>query len=37
MFSKILFDNLNTHDQIKHAIDLIDDKMFRIESIYNMS
>ena len=37
MFSKTLFDSLNTHDQMKHAIDLIDDKMSRIESIYNMS
>ena len=37
MFSKTFFDNLNTYDQMKHAIDLIDDKMSRIESIYNMS
>ena len=37
MFSKTLFNSLNTHDQMKHAIDLIDDKMFRIESIYNIS
>ena len=37
MFSKTFFDSLNTYDQMKHAIDLIDDKMSRIESIYNMS
>ena len=37
MFSKILFDNFNTYDQMKHAIDLIDDKISRIESIYNIS
>ena len=37
MFSKTFFDNLNTHDQMKHAIDLINDKMSRIESIYNIS
>ena len=37
MFLKFFFDNLNTHDQIKHAIDLINDKISCIESIYNIS
>ena len=36
-FFKILFNNLNTHDQMKHLIDLIESKMSRVDLIYNMS
>jgi len=37
VFSEILSDSLNTHDQIKHFIDLMKSKMSRIESIYKMT
>ncbi len=37
VFSEILSDNLNTHDQMKHLIDLMKSKMSRIESIYKMT
>jgi len=36
VFSEILFDSLNMHDQMKHFIDLIKSKMFCIEFIYKM-
>ncbi len=37
VFSEILSDSLNTHDQMKHFIDLMKDKMSCIESIYKMT
>ncbi len=37
MFSKILSDSLNMHDQMKHLIDLMKSKMSCIESIYKMT
>ena len=37
VFSEILSDSLNTHDQVKHLIDLMKSKMSRIESIYKMT
>jgi len=37
VFSEILSDSLNTHDQMKHFIDLMKSKMFCIESIYKMT
>ncbi len=36
VFSEILFDSLNMHDQMKHFIDLMKSKMSCIESIYKM-
>ena len=35
-FSEKLSDNFNTHDQMKHFINLLFDKTSRNESIYNM-
>ncbi len=37
VFSEILSDSLNMHDQMKHLIDLMKSKMSRIESIYKMT
>ncbi len=37
MFSEILSDSLNIHDQMKHLIDLIKSKMSYIKSIYKMT
>jgi len=37
VFSEILSDSLNTHDQMKHFIDLMKNKMSCIESIYKMT
>ena len=37
MFFEILLNNLNTHDQIKHSINLVKKKTSRIDCIYNMS
>ena len=37
VFSEILSDSLNTHDQMKHLINLMKNKMFCIESIYKMT
>ena len=37
VFFKTFSNNLNTHDQIEHVIDLQSNKLFRRESIYNMS
>ena len=37
VFSKKLFDNLNTHDQIEHSINLQLNKLFKNDSIYNIS
>ena len=36
-FSKIASDNLNTHDQVEHSIDLVNDRILKSNSIYNMS
>ena len=36
-FFEILSNSLNTHDQMKHFIDLIESKMSRVDLIYNMS
>ena len=37
VFSEILSDSLNTHDQMKHFIDLMKSKIFCIKSIYKMT
>jgi len=37
VFSEIFSDSLNMHNQMKHFIDLIKNKMFRIEFIYKMT
>ncbi len=37
MFSEIVSDSLNMHDQMKHFIDLMKSKMSYIESIYKMT
>ena len=37
IFFKTLSNNLNTHDQIEHVIDLQSNKKSRFEFIYNMS
>jgi len=37
VFSEILSDSLNMHDQMKHFIDLMKGKMPCIESIYKMT
>ena len=37
VFSEILSDNLNMHDQMKHFIDLMKSKMSCIKSIYKMT
>jgi len=37
LFSEILSDSLNMHDQMKHFIDLMKNKMSCIESIYKMT
>ncbi len=37
VFSEILSDSLNMHDQMKHFIDLMKSKMSRIEFIYKMT
>ncbi len=37
VFSEILSDSLNMHDQVKHLIDLMKSKMSYIESIYKMT
>ena len=37
MFFKALFNNLNTHDQMKHFIKLMKKKLSRINLIYKMS
>ena len=37
VFLEKLFDNLNTHDQIEHFIDLLFEKLFEENLIYNMS
>ena len=36
-FSEILFDSLNTYDQIEHTIDLKNEQMPKFGPIYNMS
>jgi len=36
VFSEIVSDSLNMHDQMKHFIDLMKSKMSYIESIYKM-
>ena len=37
IFSEKLFDNFNTHDQIEHFINLLFEKLFKRDLIYNMS
>ena len=37
IFSKTLFDNFNTYNQIEHFIDFKKNKIFKSKSIYNMS
>jgi len=37
VFSEILSDSLNMHDQMKHFIDLMKSKMSCIKSIYKMT
>ena len=37
MFSEMLSNNLNTHDQVEHSIDFVKRKTPRIECVYNMS
>ena len=36
-FLKKLFNNFNTHDQIEHFINLLFNKLFKSDLIYNMS
>ena len=36
-FSEIASDSLNTHDQVEHPIDLVDDRIPKSGPIYNMS
>ena len=33
----MLSNNLNTHDQVEHSIDLVKEKTPRIDCVYNMS
>ena len=33
----MLLNNLNTHDQIEHSIDLMKEKTLRIDCVYNIS
>ena len=37
VFSEKLFDNFNTHNQIEHLINLLFEKLFKKDLIYNMS
>ena len=37
MFFEMLSNNLNTHDQVKYAIDFINNQISRMRSCYNMS
>ena len=37
VFSKELFNNFNTHDQIEHFINLLFNKLFKSDLIYNIS
>ena len=37
MFFEVLLNNLNTHDQIEHSINLVKKKTSRIDCVYNMS
>ena len=37
MFFEILLNNLNTHDQVKHLINFVKEKMLCIDCVYNMS
>ena len=37
IFLEELFDNFNTHDQIEHFIDLLSEKLFKRNLIYNIS
>ena len=37
MFSEMLLNNLNTHDQVEHSIDFVKEKTPRIDCVYNMS
>ena len=37
IFFEVLLNNLNTHDQVEHSIDLVKKKTPRIDCVYNMS
>ena len=37
IFLKKLFNNFNTHDQIEYFINLLFEKLFKKDSIYNIS
>ena len=37
IFLEKLFDNFNTHDQIEHFINLLFEKLFKKDLIYNIS
>ena len=37
MFFEMLSNNFNTHDQVEHSIDLVNEKTLRIGYVYNMS
>ena len=37
MFSEVLLNNLNTHDQVEHSINFVEKKTPRIDCVYNMS
>ena len=37
MFFETLLNNLNTHDQVEHSIDLVKEKTSRIDCVYNIS
>ena len=37
IFSEMLLNNLNTHDQVEHSIDFVKEKTPRIDCVYNMS
>ena len=37
IFSKKLFNNFNTHNQIEHFINLLSEKLFKKDLIYNIS
>ena len=37
VFLKKLFDNFNTHNQIEHFINLLFEKLFKEDLIYNIS
>ena len=36
MFFETLLNNLNTHDQVEHSINLVKEKTSRIDCVYNI-